>query len=75
MQELFADFPDALANALMIAKRCDLDLKLGTWVFPAFPIPAGSSAQKELNDLAEKLDPRRFVRVHRLPWQRFAAHR
>jgi len=54
MQELFADLPDALANALMIAKRCDLDLKLGTWVFPAFPIPAGSSAQKELNDLAEK---------------------
>ena len=53
MQELFADIPEALYNTLTIAKRCDLELKLGTWVFPAFPIPAGSSAQKELKSLAE----------------------
>ena len=53
-RELFADMPEALANSARIAESCDLKLKLGTWVFPAFPIPAGSSANAELRILAEK---------------------
>ncbi|MBI4093682.1 DNA polymerase III subunit alpha [Candidatus Kaiserbacteria bacterium] len=54
MEELFADLPEALANTAKIAKMCDLDLKLGSWVFPAFPIPEGSSADTELAALAER---------------------
>ena len=54
MQELFADLPEALYATQMIAKRCELKLELGRWVFPAFPIPSGSSAQKELQGLAER---------------------
>jgi DNA polymerase-3 subunit alpha len=52
-RELFADLPDALENSVKIAEQCDLKLSLGTWVFPAFPIPQGSSADKELRALAE----------------------
>ena len=33
---------------------CDLTLQLGRWVFPDFPIPPGSSAEKELRAMAEK---------------------
>ncbi len=51
--ELFADLPEALANSVRIAELCELELKLGTWVFPDFPIPAGSSANAELRLLAE----------------------
>src|SRR3990167_4763085 len=54
MRELFADIPEALENSGRIADRCELELKLGTWVFPDFPIPAGSSANAELRSLAEK---------------------
>src|SRR3990167_5434679 len=54
MRELFADIPEALENSGRIADRCELELKLGTWVFPDFPIPAGSSANAELRTLAEK---------------------
>lgn len=54
MEELFADIPEALENSGRIADRCNLELKLGTWVFPAFPIPAGSTANAELRALAEK---------------------
>src|SRR3989338_9160153 len=54
MRELFADIPEALENSGRIADRCELELKLGTWVFPDFPIPAGSSANAELRALAEK---------------------
>jgi DNA polymerase-3 subunit alpha len=52
--ELFADLPEAIYNTATIAKRCELEIKLGTWVFPAFPIPSGSSADEELRALAQK---------------------
>ncbi|MBT8103074.1 MAG: DNA polymerase III subunit alpha, partial [Gammaproteobacteria bacterium] len=39
MAELFADAPAALENTMEIARRCNLDLKLGKSVLPAFPVP------------------------------------
>ncbi len=33
-KEYFKDVPDALENTIKIAKRCNLELELGTWVFP-----------------------------------------
>jgi DNA polymerase-3 subunit alpha len=41
MAELFADLPEALENSVEIAKRCNLELKLGEAVLPEFPIPEG----------------------------------
>ncbi len=40
MQALFADVPDAIDNTLELAKRCNFELKLGTYYLPAFPVPA-----------------------------------
>jgi len=54
MEELFADLPETLENTWKIAEKCNLELGLGSWVFPAFPIPKGSSADKELASLAER---------------------
>ena len=53
MEELFKDIPEALENTARIADKCELELKLGTWVFPDFPIPHGSSANDELRALAQ----------------------
>lgn len=39
MSELFADLPDALDNAIALATRCNLELRLGTYYLPAFPVP------------------------------------
>ncbi|MDE2187771.1 MAG: DNA polymerase III subunit alpha, partial [Betaproteobacteria bacterium] len=41
MQALFADTPSALANAVEIAKRCNLTLTLGRPQLPEFPTPHG----------------------------------
>lgn len=49
----FVDFPEAVENSVKIAEICDLELNLGTWVFPAFPIPEGSTADEELRTMAE----------------------
>ena len=51
--ELFKDLPEALANSVNIAKRCELTLRLGKAIFPTFPIPKGSTDDKELRALAE----------------------
>ncbi len=41
MAELFADIPEALQNSVEIAKRCNLDLRLGEYFLPDYPIPDG----------------------------------
>ncbi|MEY3202019.1 MAG: hypothetical protein RIR70_1569 [Pseudomonadota bacterium] len=41
MAELFADIPEALANSVEIAKRCNLSVTLGKNFLPRFPTPEG----------------------------------
>src|SRR5699024_9262301 len=41
MARLFADIPEAIANTVHIAKRCNLELTLGENVLPDFPVPEG----------------------------------
>ncbi|MDR2219855.1 MAG: DNA polymerase III subunit alpha [Methylobacillus sp.] len=43
MAELFADIPEALANSVEIAKRCNLTLTLGKNYLPQFPTPNNES--------------------------------
>jgi len=43
MQELFEDIPEALANSVEIAKRCNLEVELGKSYLPQFPIPEGET--------------------------------
>ena len=61
MGELYADVPQALANSVEIAKRCNLTLELGKPRLPVFPIPSGTSLDEHLrksaqNGLARRLD-------------------
>jgi DNA polymerase-3 subunit alpha len=39
MAALFADAPDAIDNAIELAKRCNFELSLGKYYLPAFPVP------------------------------------
>ncbi len=41
MVELFADIPEALANTVALAKRCNLTIELGKNYLPNFPTPNG----------------------------------
>ena len=51
-EELFKDTPEALENTIKIAGECNIELKLGTWVFPDFKVESGLSADDELKRLA-----------------------
>ncbi len=53
MAELFADIPEALANSVEIARRCNLEMTLGENFLPDFPVPEGHDAASFLNQTAQ----------------------
>jgi len=48
MEALFADAPEAFANARYLARRCDLELPLGGRRFPGITLPASETAFSQL---------------------------
>ena len=50
-EKLFKDTPEALANIERIVEKCNLELDLGTWVFPDITIE-GKSHDEALRELA-----------------------
>jgi DNA polymerase-3 subunit alpha len=43
MKECFAWCPEAIANTVKVAARCNLELEFGEHHFPLFPVPEGES--------------------------------
>ncbi|PTT54201.1 DNA polymerase III subunit alpha, partial [Stenotrophomonas sp. HMWF022] len=39
MCALFADIPDAIDNTLALAERCNIEMRLGTYFLPDYPVP------------------------------------
>lgn len=55
MARLFSDVPEACANTLEIAEKCNVQLEFGKMHLPHFPIPGGyEGADEYLRDLASK---------------------
>ncbi len=48
MADRFSYIPEAIANTAKIADMCSLEIKLGSWMFPNFEIPEGSTYASEL---------------------------
>ncbi len=54
MSGLFSDVPDALDNTVKIADKCNVEITLGKWFFPKFPLPPGMTPNKQLENLARQ---------------------
>jgi len=52
IKELFKEEPEAVANTGKIVDRCQLELDLGTWVFPKLDTDQGKSHDDVLRDIA-----------------------
>ena len=50
-EELFRDMPEALENTAKIVERCNFEMVLGKWVFPAFTVESGRTPDDELHYL------------------------
>jgi len=64
MTRLFADLPEALANSVEIARRCNLTLELGKPRLPVFPTPPGLSREEYLRQQAQDGLERRLAVNH-----------
>ena len=54
MSRLFSDVPDSIENTVKIADKCNLEITLGKWFFPKFPLPEGMTPNKQLEKLARE---------------------
>ncbi|HCB35177.1 MAG: hypothetical protein A2W52_04420 [Candidatus Taylorbacteria bacterium RIFCSPHIGHO2_02_49_25] len=61
MARRFADLPEALQMSERIGDRCNLELALGKWIFPAYETKNGKTADEELRALAEAGIARRYI--------------
>jgi DNA polymerase III subunit alpha len=52
MADLFKDAPELLDNAVEVARRCSLEIRLGASMLPAYPVPAGNDTEGFLRDEA-----------------------
>lgn len=54
MTALFAEYPEALANTVKIAERCQVNFDFNTYHLPEFSVPEGYTAKSYLAMLCEK---------------------
>ncbi|HXW10877.1 MAG TPA: DNA polymerase III subunit alpha, partial [Steroidobacteraceae bacterium] len=50
MAQLFSDLPEALDNSVEIARRLNLEIRLGRPSLPAYPVPAGQTTEDHLRE-------------------------
>lgn len=54
MSELFSDTPEVLENTLRIAKQCNVEIELGKFALPKYPVPNEESAEDYLSRICLK---------------------
>lgn len=52
MQRLFANYPDAVKNSIVIKEACNFSLNELCYDYPHEPVPAGTTPQQHLSDLS-----------------------
>ncbi len=64
MAAKFADLPEALANTVAIAQRCNLTISLGRNYLPEFPTPPGVTIDEHLRNEAAAGLERRLAQLY-----------
>ncbi len=63
MKKAFSYVPEAVANTLRIAERCNLELELGKYHLPHFPVPPGYDLNTYMAELARAGLEERFAEI------------
>ncbi len=64
MRAIWRELPEALANTLLVAERCNVDLSFKGYRLPLFPVPAGHTPQSYLRALCEEGFRQRYPDNH-----------
>ncbi|TCP69066.1 DNA polymerase-3 subunit alpha [Baia soyae] len=60
MARQFSHVPEAIANTVKIAKRCNVEISFGERLLPEFPVPQGVSSSEYLRAICEKGAQKRY---------------
>lgn len=63
MKKAFSHIPEAVSNTVAVAERCNLDLELGRYHLPHFPVPEGYTLETYMAELARKGLEERFREI------------
>ncbi|MEK7624665.1 MAG: DNA polymerase III subunit alpha [Patescibacteria group bacterium] len=63
MTELFKKNPEAIANTVKIAERCNLEIELGKILLPSFQVPDGQNSNHYLRNLVNEKLASRFSEI------------
>jgi DNA polymerase-3 subunit alpha len=67
MAQLFSDIPEALENSVELARRLNLEIKLGRPSLPRYPVPAGQTIEEHLREESRAGLERRWPVLERAP--------
>lgn len=65
MAELFSDIPEAIENTVAIAQRCSVDVDLGNYYLPDYPVPEGETPESHLTKVAQAGLEARLAKISR----------
>lgn len=63
MKGLFIQYPEAIEQTRKIADMCNVDIELGKWILPNFPVPEGYTADSYLKKLVYERIGKRIANV------------
>jgi DNA polymerase-3 subunit alpha len=63
MKKSFKHVPEAIANTIAIAERCNVKMELGKYHLPHFPVPEGYTREEYMAELARKGLEERFKEI------------
>ncbi len=63
MKKSFSHIPEAISNTVKIAERCNLEIELGKYHLPHFPVPVGYTRESYMAELARKGLEERFKEI------------
>ncbi len=63
MARVFSDYPDAIKNTVKIAKKCNLEIKTGSWHVPSFDVPENYTPETYLRYLVKKGLKKRYPKL------------
>ncbi len=58
MAKNFSDHPEVLENTLEVAKKCNVEIELGKFRFPEYPLPPGETYETYLRKLIDQRLPK-----------------
>lgn len=62
MKGLFIQYPEAIENTARIASMCDIQLPVGQWILPSYPLAVGETPEETLTKLVHECLTSRYKR-------------